>query len=678
MWLRRIPAWLVVVAALAGLPPAAGSAESWQATVPPEAKQAFERGMAAVKREAWDVAARYFEETQTATPAAPSVLFNLGLAHANAGHELTAIAWLRAYLAASPSAENAAAVRAEIERLKAAARSNVAKIFQAAAEAARQLPDEAEQIVALTYVSACQAQAGDLEGARATAPLDAEGGGEWTFPKELYGKALAEAGDLAGARQILDQLTDPDDKDTVLGAMSETLRGQGDLIGAWKAAREIDNASARSMQCWLVASDKIAEGDVVLAEEALSLSDDASDSSTLLLRMFWKQLEAGSLTAARQTVKRISDVYYKMRALRQLAMAQVASGDREAANATASDLLAMTPQGATSQDDLAIAKALLGDEKGALALIADYKGYGAYMSTAMGAAYGDLAFVHAMSGDLKGARRIEKLAVESIAKAHQDQIDDGTVEARFAEAQLARGDLAGALKTATESKEKWLPFDRVMRAIVEAQLANGEIVQALQTAQEMERWRKNNREAVDEAMQLIASAQAQTGALADAEQTIALMPPSEQKVQAMLALADAQRDANAVSEAVRILAAARQVVFSVETSPVHDAADIVSEMGKISRWLQQIADAQTLAGDQAGAQATRAGVELAQWLSLGRGVSRDDAVVRVEKELKNRGTRDWQGDPIAPRDVPSGIASVGEKLDAYLLVIQTLEKRFAR
>src|SRR3989338_7824484 len=227
----KIPTWLVVVAALAGLPPAAGSAESGQAPLPPDAKQAFDRGLAAVQQEAWDVAARYFEQTQQAAPAAPSVLFNLGLAHARAGHELAAIAWLRAYLAASPSAENAASVHTEIERLKAEARSNVAKIFQAAAEAARQLPDEAAQSVALTLVRASQARAGGIAGAQATVQPDATEDDERAYLRALYGKTLAEAGDLAGARQILNQLTEPDDQDTVLGAMSETLRRQGDLIG---------------------------------------------------------------------------------------------------------------------------------------------------------------------------------------------------------------------------------------------------------------------------------------------------------------------------------------------------------------------------------------------------------------------------------------------------------------
>src|SRR3989338_5358739 len=281
----KIPTWLVVVAALAGLPPRAGSAASGQAPLPPDAKQAFDRGLAAVRQEAWDVAARYFEQTQQAAPAAPSVLFNLGLAHAHAGHELAAIAWLRAYLAASPSAENAAAVQTEVERLKTAARSKVAQIFQAAAEAARQLPDEAAQSVALTPVSHSPEKTGDLEGARATGQQDAAADAEGAFLSAPYGAALAEAGDLAKAQQILGRLTAPDDRDAVLAAVSETLRGQGDLLGAWKAAKQMTDASRRSLHLGFVASDQLDEGDAVLAEEALALSDDASDRTLILLRM---------------------------------------------------------------------------------------------------------------------------------------------------------------------------------------------------------------------------------------------------------------------------------------------------------------------------------------------------------------------------------------------------------
>src|SRR3989338_2043642 len=242
MRLKSILVWLVAAAALTGLRSSAGSAESWPGPLPPEAQQAFERGMAAAKQEAWDVAAKYFEETQKTAPVAPSALFNLGLAHAHAGHELAAIAWLRAYLAVSPSAENATAVHTEIERLKAAARSNVAKIFQAAAEAARQLPDEAAQSVALTLVSASQARTGDIAGAQATVQPDATEDDERSYLRALYGKTLAEAGDLAGARQILNQLTEPDDQDTVLGAMRETLFWPKKRSRCWMIHRTVPSS----------------------------------------------------------------------------------------------------------------------------------------------------------------------------------------------------------------------------------------------------------------------------------------------------------------------------------------------------------------------------------------------------------------------------------------------------
>ena len=60
--------------------------------LPPEARQAFDKGMLAVGQMEWQTAIRYFLKAQELEPYAPEILFNLGLAESRVpGHELRAI-----------------------------------------------------------------------------------------------------------------------------------------------------------------------------------------------------------------------------------------------------------------------------------------------------------------------------------------------------------------------------------------------------------------------------------------------------------------------------------------------------------------------------------------------------------------------------------------------------------
>ena len=110
-----------------------------QNTLPPDAQKAFDLGSAAADQKQWDLAIRYFNEAQKLAPKNPRVLFNLGLAHDKAGHALTGMVWLHAYLAASPKAANAEAVNKEIARLQIANDTTVAKLIQQAIDASRLL-----------------------------------------------------------------------------------------------------------------------------------------------------------------------------------------------------------------------------------------------------------------------------------------------------------------------------------------------------------------------------------------------------------------------------------------------------------------------------------------------------------------------------------------------------------
>jgi tetratricopeptide (TPR) repeat protein len=127
------------VVAAAGAASRADGAGRGSATDPPCSgaasradDRAFAAGLKAAAAEDWDSAIEHFEAALAASPGAPAVMCNLGLAHAGAGHELAADAWLRAYLAAAPFAPNAGEVRKRIDRLEDAVEGEAEKILDQA------------------------------------------------------------------------------------------------------------------------------------------------------------------------------------------------------------------------------------------------------------------------------------------------------------------------------------------------------------------------------------------------------------------------------------------------------------------------------------------------------------------------------------------------------------------
>src|SRR4051794_13442673 len=58
----------------------------------------YQAGLEAANRQDWRVAIAYLTAAHQRAPLVSTYMYNLGLAHARAGHEVAAIAWLIAYL----------------------------------------------------------------------------------------------------------------------------------------------------------------------------------------------------------------------------------------------------------------------------------------------------------------------------------------------------------------------------------------------------------------------------------------------------------------------------------------------------------------------------------------------------------------------------------------------------
>lgn len=226
--MRRATAVLLPLVALMVAAPVLmpGAVVRAQAPALPDAAQlAFERGLAAAQQQDWKLAVQYFTQAERSAGGPgdsgkfPQLLFNLGLAHARAGNDLPAMAWLMAYLDAVPSASNAAQVRAEIVRLDVAVESKIRKILQEAAAIARRLP-EMDRRLRLSSIAQAQSMVGDIEGALASQA--ASGFRDEAIRWVQYAARLAEDGRITEAEQVFAQWAGRVDAQGPLGPLNKS------------------------------------------------------------------------------------------------------------------------------------------------------------------------------------------------------------------------------------------------------------------------------------------------------------------------------------------------------------------------------------------------------------------------------------------------------------------------
>jgi tetratricopeptide (TPR) repeat protein len=132
---------LLIVAVCLSLsqPFAALAQTNTPAPLPPAAQEALNKGIIAAKVPDYPLAIRFFEDARKIAPTAPVIYMNLGIAESKMpGRELRAIAWLGAYLAASPDAPNAAAVKEQIAVLEVRNQSNLLRLIKTVQDAANQ------------------------------------------------------------------------------------------------------------------------------------------------------------------------------------------------------------------------------------------------------------------------------------------------------------------------------------------------------------------------------------------------------------------------------------------------------------------------------------------------------------------------------------------------------------
>ena len=304
-------------------------------SLPADAQQALDKGLAAAKQQQWEIAIQNFQDARKIAPDAPEIFYDLGLAESKiAGRELRAIAWFGAYLATSPNAPNAAAVKDFIAALRIKVRGNIDSLIKATEVADNSLPDtpirhdggitgkltnkpDQDRIMSLYRVATLWASAGNSANANATAHrIGRAGYNEASSLSDIVAAlansgyiedaiktaasiddsvfsnsanlaiaaAQAKAGDLTSARATLmtAQARLGKEKSVYLrnsqgGDLARAQANIGDIAGAEKTAAMMPSPIAKAWVHLAIAEAQIKAGDRAAAQASLAIAQKATD-----------------------------------------------------------------------------------------------------------------------------------------------------------------------------------------------------------------------------------------------------------------------------------------------------------------------------------------------------------------------------------------------------------------
>ena len=596
MALRRVRLLLSMLVLSAGVSAAADE-------VPAPAREAFERGLAATEQQQWGLAIRYFGEAQKAAQTAPAILFNLGLAHGKAGHELPAIAWLQAYLAQAGQPANADAVRKEILRLEIATEAEIARVAQQAVAANAAAAALEPRGTAKAYVLA---GIGDVDGAIRTG-VSADDA--WSH----YATFLAFTGLVEKAEEAAGHISDVTRRNDVYPQIAEALihrvysdtdpfpldlrfpRSRADLVLARAAAMKIQKREFRAYMLVDVLCEDFRREDVSLAEMALAqLAPDSSENTRrefLLIMMIEDAVQHQEFEAAIQFAERLIKLTARRRgvpfsgtvdAVRAIPARQLERGDVEGARATAQRLLP-------------ISRGL--HRAGLEAVLGNYEAAGAIAPTLQCTTdekvglFRWIIFTQVTTGDLAGAKASAKTAAAACAGTSYDSEIGYLIS--LTNAFLRKRDLAGAVAVTKEggagaSEEAALDFVRRAGRVEE----------------------------------LVAIERAASS----------LHIVDHRQAHLHLALADAYEGRQMTDEAARLrLQAARFFLANMNYAEFEPAASA-----------EKMAQALAASGDSAGARLISAAAApdplLAAWINAGRKLASDDVATNLPKMLSDVGT----------------------------------------
>ena len=273
-------------------------------------QQLVEKGKAAAEKKDWRQAVSYYTQAQKRAHRSPQIMYNLAVAHSQAGDELLADVWFRAYFGAVPEAANAEQVRAEIDRLEKATEAKMARLFQQAEQLAEKLPlkgadssyGHGRRSDALQSIAELRQRIGDFNGqAEDVRKSKQVSMGKWTgydlenddYNYKWFGKTLAELGDIEGAMLLREKVKSDDCRKFLDGVILSVVSGTGDLK---EVNRLMDNNYVPNDDAYSAIAHSLADkGDYAAAE---TYAKKGHDLTWLYIRWAESQLSKGNISEA--------------------------------------------------------------------------------------------------------------------------------------------------------------------------------------------------------------------------------------------------------------------------------------------------------------------------------------------------------------------------------------------
>jgi parvulin-like peptidyl-prolyl isomerase len=333
-----------------------------QVPAPSAEQEALNKGIIAANLPNYPLAIRFFAEARKLAPDAPTIYFNLGLAESEIpGHELRAIAWFGAYLAANPTTRNAAAVKEQMIALELDSQRNLSRLIKLIEQVAPQL--NGDNSSNLQTVVELWAKTGNIEQAGSVAKLIHEPLSK-TLAQLNIADAHAEAGDFAAAQETSQSALKTADliqearaksiaQIAIAQAQVKAQAKSGDIARAHKTAATIQVASYRSYAQLSIAIAQAKTGDIAGAREtfasALKTASLIEDVRSKIIAQFGvaeAQATSGAIAdadktfaEAQRTADLIQDAGLRDQAYERIVDAHIRTGGYSEGAFTAADLI---------------------------------------------------------------------------------------------------------------------------------------------------------------------------------------------------------------------------------------------------------------------------------------------------------------------------------------------------
>jgi len=296
------------------------SANDAKAWLPPNAQEAFNKGLQAANQQQWLTAIQDFQEARKAAPDSPVLFYNLGLAEAKVpGRELRAICWLESYILSEPNAANVAPIKEKIAVLDKRNGEALEKILQLLQESANRLSDDQnlseviDTFAALDRVASARQLAGKI------------GHPYWkSYALQAVGGAQGRTSDFVGASRTLQEAEEA--LDSFNNNPTAKSYCQASLNKEWDALA-VNAAKAGNIEEALNATDH-------LREDGTNAIQPWKDMLHKGIAVF--QAKAGDFAGAQTTVGAIEDNTWKNAAECDIAGCQAKRGSLYEALKTAS------------------------------------------------------------------------------------------------------------------------------------------------------------------------------------------------------------------------------------------------------------------------------------------------------------------------------------------------------